>query len=318
MASKIDPRRIRTDLDTQIRVDWNEEAVKEYAEAMERGVEFPPILVFFDELNTRFILADGFHRLAAHNLVKPNDLILAEQRLGGVEEAKWAAIIANQSHGIRRTSADKRNAVKQAFLHPNGADQSDRSIASDVGVDHKTVASVRREKQLTGEIPQSTHRTGQDGRTINTANIGSGRSEPAKPSFSVNTSRIDFGRKRIPDGATCGRCRYFENQKCLTDEIENPVPWVDVCDDFAIRVVLPPPPVIPPPDPNAKPLGRPLVKQTRRQRLFQNRDLKNCITVRLPSNNAQVFAVELREHWDKPYLIECLAALTYLLEEDDD
>ena len=148
MATMIDPRRIRTDLDTQIRVDWNEEAVREYAELMERGVEFPPLLVFFDEPNNRMILADGFHRLAAHMRVKPNDMILVEQRLGDVEDAKWAAIIANQTHGIRRTNDDKRNAVKRALMHSKGAGKSDRNIANDIGVHHDTVGRIRKEMEL--------------------------------------------------------------------------------------------------------------------------------------------------------------------------
>ena len=329
MATKIDPRRIRTDLDTQIRVDWNEEAVKEYAELMERGIEFPPLLVFFDEPNNQFILADGFHRLAAHNRVKPNDFILVEQRLGNVEDARWAAIIANQSHGIRRTNNDKHNAVKQALIHPKGTCESNRKIAEYVGVVESTVRVVRHELELTARIAQSNSRTGRDGRTINTAGINAGRSQtdesPETPktetasnyAFTVNTSRINFGGKVIPDGANCGNCRYFENQKCLTDEIESPLPWSDVCNEYAVRVIEPPPEVIAPPDyENAKPLGRKL-KRKRLRRLHKNRDLKNCIAVYLPSNHPEMFAVELRDHWPKPYLIECLSALKQLLEEDD-
>ena len=315
MATKIDPRRIRTDLDTQIRVDWNEEAVKEYAELMERGVEFPPLLVFFDEPNNQFILADGFHRLAAHNRVKPNDLILVEQRLGDVLAARWAAIIANQSHGIRRTNADKRNAVEQALMHPTGVDLSDNQIAKQVGVSHTNVQNIRRELVATCKICKSTTRTGQDGRTINTANIGSGRKNSPQQNILAGTSRINFGGKIIPEGANCGRCRYFEDHKCLTDEIVDPLPWSGPCDEFEVRVEEKPPEVIEPPDENAKPLGR-TIKQSRQKRVHQNRDLKNCITVSLPSNNAAFFAVELRNHWEPPYLTECLAALKHLLEDE--
>jgi hypothetical protein len=327
MATRIDPRRIRIDLDTQIRVDWNEEAVREYAEQMERGTEFPPLLVFFDEPNNRMILADGFHRLAAHMQIRPNDFILVEQRLGDVEDARWAAIIANQSHGIRRTSADKRNAIGQAFRHVNGVGESNLKIATALGVDDKTVASVRRELELSSEIPKIETRIVQRGNQTyyqNTSQIGSARNKTdasgeipriSKPSIPVNTSRINFGGKCVPEGATCGSCRYFENQKCLTDEIDSPIPWSDVCDEYEVRVEETPPEVIAPPDyENARPLGRKL-KQTRQQRLYQNRNLKDCITVRLPSNNAEVFAIELREHWEKPYLIECLAALKHLLED---
>ena len=220
MAIKIDPRRIRTDLKTQMRVDWNEEAVKEYVELMERGIELPPLIVFFDEANNLYILVDGFHRLVAHLRVKPNDPILVELQLGDVEAARWAAIGTNQKHGIRRTTNDKRNAIEQALLHPKGLNMSDRSIADYVGVDHKTVASVRREKEMAGEIPQSTYRTGQDGRTINTAGINAFR-----PNIPAGTSRIKFGKKTIPAGATCGQCQLFEDQKCVAEVIENALTW---------------------------------------------------------------------------------------------
>jgi hypothetical protein len=333
MATKIDPKQLCTDLGTQIRVDWNEDAVKEYAEKMERGVQLPPILVFYDERNHRFILVDGFHRLAAHLRVRPNDLILVELQLGDVETARWAAIIANQSHGIRRTSADKRNAIKQAFLHCKGAGKSNSKLATELGVDDKTVASVRREMESSSEIPKTETRIVQRGNQTyyqNTSPIGvphyvsSASSEipkiesPHPSRYTVNTSRIKFGGKTVPKGATCGNCRYFENQKCLTNEIEHPNPLSDVCDEFEVQGVEPPPAVIAPPDyKNTRPLGKKL-KRTRHRRLFQNRDLKNCIAVHLPSNNAERFAAELRENWEKPYLIECLVALKQLLEDDED
>ena len=332
MATKIDPRRIRTDLNTQTRLGLNEQTVKEYAEAMERGDEFPPIIVFYDEPHNRFILADGFHRLAAHMRVRPNDFILAEQRLGVASNARWVSSGANRGHGLQPTGDDKRFAVKQALTTDEGAKATDRQIGRHIGVDGKTVAVIRRELVLSAEIPQIDSRVVQRGNQTyvqNTAGINSGRGDTSasaeipqidstpRPVFPVNSSRINFGGKCIPDGATCGQCRYFENQKCLTDEIENPIPWTDVCDEFEVRVAEALPEEIAPPDyENARPLSRKL-KQTRRQRLYQNRNLKDCITVHLPSDNAEMFAVELREHWEKPYLIECLAALKHLLTEDD-
>jgi len=319
MATKIDPRQICTDLGTQIRIDWNDEAVKEYAELIELGVQLPPILVFYDERNHRFILADGFHRLAAHLRVRPNDLILVEVQLGDLEAARWAAIQANHSHGIRRTKNDKHNAIKQALMHSNGVNLSDRQIAKIAGVHHVTVGTVRQKMVLTGEINQSALRVGLDGRTINTAGINANRNKTGlpKPTYGINVSRINFGRRAIPNGATCGQCRYFEDQKCLTDEIENLDPEVDVCDGFEIRGVAAPPEVISPPDyENDRPLGRKRNRK-RQRRLFQEHNLKDYIAVHLPSNNAQLFAVELREHWPKPYLIECLVALRNLLEDDE-
>ena len=329
MATKIDPRRIRTDLNTQARLCICDQMVKEYAEAMEAGDEFPPLTVFYDEPNNQFILADGFHRLAAHMRVRPNDQILVEQRLGTAGNARWFSCGANRTHGGRPSPEDKRFAIQQALTTDEGAKASDRQIGRHVGVDGKTVAAIRRELESICGIPQIDSRIVQRGSQTyvqNTAGInadrGSESSEvpnPApKPHFPVNTSRINFGGNVVPVGATCGQCRYFENQKCLTDEIESPIPWTDVCEAFEVRVVLPPPEVIAPPDyENAKPLGKKR-KRDRIQRLYQNRNLKDCIAVHLPSDNAVLFAIELREHWPKPYLIECLSALKQLLEEDDD
>jgi transposase len=53
-----------------------------------------------------------------------------------------------------------------ALVHLAGAGKSDHQIADHVGVDHVTVMRWREKLQATGEIHQSTKRTGRDGRTI--------------------------------------------------------------------------------------------------------------------------------------------------------
>jgi len=53
------------------------------------------------------------------------------------------------------------------------ARSSDRKIAEHCGVDHKTVAKLRGKLESSGEVPQIDEREGLDGRTTNTANIGS-------------------------------------------------------------------------------------------------------------------------------------------------
>ena len=50
---------------------------------------------------------------------------------------------------------------------------SDRKIAEHCGVDGKMVAKYRGQLESTREIPKSDFREGLDGRTTNTANIGS-------------------------------------------------------------------------------------------------------------------------------------------------
>ena len=44
---------------------------------------------------------------------------------------------------------------QQALSHPYGVNQSDRKIARHCGVDHKTVGKIRKELELSGEIPIS-------------------------------------------------------------------------------------------------------------------------------------------------------------------
>lgn len=57
-------------------------------------------------------------------------------------------------------------------MHPGGAGKSNSQIAKHVGVDEATVRNWREKLIVTSEIPKSTARTGSDGRTINTENIG--------------------------------------------------------------------------------------------------------------------------------------------------
>ena len=56
-------------------------------------------------------------------------------------------------------------------IHPGGAGKSDYAIAKHVGVSAPTVAAWREKIHPTIKVLEST-RTGSDGRTINTSNIG--------------------------------------------------------------------------------------------------------------------------------------------------
>ena len=298
MASLIDPKRIRTDLGTQMRIAMNEDIVKEYAEAMQAGIEFPPLRAFFDEPNDLIILADGFHRLAAHNKVKPNDQIRVELILGTVEDAQWESIGANKSHGLRRTNEDKRNAVTTALLHPKGANESNRKIAEHVGVSEFLVRQIRSDLESTAIISQSNSRTGRDGRTINTA-------------------RINFGRTPPPPGANCSKCVCYKDGFCTNDGIRK-LPWTQPCEDFAMLVDDVPRRYIPPPDyDNIVECGD-KVRYKPSDSLYQNRKLKNCLKVYLPSDNPAMFAVELRNRWEPEYLTDCIAALKQLLTDKGD
>ena len=169
--------KIRTDGGTQPRAVLDESIVDEYAEALDGGATFPPVIVFHD--GKEYWLADGFHRLGAYRKVEKGK-IPAEVRQGTQADAQWHSYSVNQTHGVRRTNADKQRAVQAALAHPNGLNLSNGVIAEHVGVSDMMVAKYKPEptpKDL--ESP----RTGRDGRTINTAHIGKGKRIMSKEEY---------------------------------------------------------------------------------------------------------------------------------------
>lgn len=162
----------------QSREELNQQVIDEYAQNMRDGAEFPPIKVYQE--GDIYWLYGGFHRVQAARNAGWTE-IQAEVMPGTLEDAKWLSYSENQNHGLRRSNSDKRKAIQAALKHPQGADKSDRQLGKHCGVDHKTVGRWREELELTGEIPQSDHRTGADGRHINTENIGENSAASSEP-----------------------------------------------------------------------------------------------------------------------------------------
>jgi ribosomal protein L37AE/L43A len=148
----------------------DEATVEEYTEVLreEGRWPFPPVSVVFD--GQRYWLWDGFHRVEGAKLAGWLRDIPATVQQGDRAFALWRSFGANKTHGLRRSNADKRRATEMALI--TAPQRSDREIANHVGVHHDTVGRIRKELEATGGIRQSTERTGADGRTINTANIG--------------------------------------------------------------------------------------------------------------------------------------------------
>jgi hypothetical protein len=140
----------------QSRAATNEEWVAECMEMMQNGIEFDPVQAIRDESGQIYVW-DGLHRGEAAKRL--GSLLSVEVRPGTCEKAEWLALSANQKHGLKRTRTDKQKVVRKAFLHAYGAQCSDREIARHCGVDHKTVGKIRREMELSGEIPQIDRRT---------------------------------------------------------------------------------------------------------------------------------------------------------------
>jgi uncharacterized ParB-like nuclease family protein len=131
---------IRTDGGTQVRVAENCSAIERYAEAMNRGVIFPAIDVFYDGKD--YWLADGHHRLAAHKKCG-HDMISCHVHDGDRTAALTFACQSNQEHGLPLTNADKRNIVIAYFSIPGNEQKSNNSVSKILGVSVPFIKSVR-------------------------------------------------------------------------------------------------------------------------------------------------------------------------------
>jgi len=144
------PDNIEATAATQIRTKIHEDVVKIYTRDMEDGAIFPPIDVFAEEGSERYILADGFHRHRAYVNTGAEE-VPCHLRRGSLHDALIFALGANETHGLRRSNADKRLAVKMALKDPQISQMSLREIADICRVSHTTVATIRNELHLEDE-----------------------------------------------------------------------------------------------------------------------------------------------------------------------
>lgn len=163
---------------TQMRQGVSHETVREYAEAMEQGAEFPPVIVYFD--GRRHWLADGFHRARAHRFLSLPE-IKADVREGTQRDAILHAVGANASHGLRRTNADKRRAVEVLLKDQEWSGWSDREIARKAAVSNRFVSNMRSELSVNRSQIERTVQRGGTIFTQNTANIGQRPAAPTPP-----------------------------------------------------------------------------------------------------------------------------------------
>lgn len=131
---------ISTDGGTQTRAAIHQDAVDDYAEAIQAGTKLPPVTVYHD--GAAYWLADGFHRYAAHKKIEARE-IEADVRQGEKREAVLHSVGANATHGLRRTTEDKRRAVMLLLEDSEWREWSDREIARRTGVSPSTVGSLR-------------------------------------------------------------------------------------------------------------------------------------------------------------------------------
>lgn len=159
---------IRLDGGTQSRALLQDSIIAEYAEALNNGVEFPSVIVFYDGAD--HWLADGFHRVRAY-IATGRDRIAADVRQGTRRDAILYSVGANEEHGLRRTNEDKRRAVLTLLNDAEWSKWSDREIGRACRVHHETVGKLR---GVTGDFASERTYTTKHGTTaiMNTAAIG--------------------------------------------------------------------------------------------------------------------------------------------------
>lgn len=140
---------ITVDNDLQPRAFIKTEVVDEYAEAMQYGESFPPIILFSD--GEKNWLADGYHRYYAAKKAGL-DSLGAEFRTGTKTDAVRFSLSANANHGLRRSRADKRRAILMAL--ETFGDLSNRELAKIVKVDDKTIGKYRERMAIAEDVIQ--------------------------------------------------------------------------------------------------------------------------------------------------------------------
>jgi hypothetical protein len=155
--------KIRDDGGTQTRAALTDAVVSEYAEAIQSGASFPPLVVFHD--GTDHWLADGFHRLNAYRRLGAQ-AVPVDVRQGTRRDAILFSCGANGAHGLRRTNEDKRRAVETLLRDEEWCRKSNRWISERAGVSDPFVMKVRSELLTVSSSASapSPAREGRDGK----------------------------------------------------------------------------------------------------------------------------------------------------------
>jgi hypothetical protein len=169
-------------------------AVAEYAEVLQTSESLPPIKVVSDGSSNW--VRDGFHRVAAHKSAGRTE-INCEVSVGSKRDAILASAGSNKDHGLRRTNADKRRSVEMVLRDNEGRQWSDRRIAEHVGVDGKTVATMRNDLEFAGEIATQSVRKSAAGKPVTAK-----KNTPVEPSPSLNLGPSSTPAPSLEHGGT--------------------------------------------------------------------------------------------------------------------
>ncbi|ACL04299.1 hypothetical protein Dalk_2606 [Desulfatibacillum aliphaticivorans] len=151
---------LKMDLAKNCRANPNNEVIANYAELFTEEVEMPPLEAFL--VGKEIWLVDGYHRCMGAMQAGKKKINVAIYE-GDEKAALRTAVSANATHGLRRTNADKQQAVRMAFSDKEIRGYSANLVAKLCKVSQPTVAKVREEMKEEGvKFPKTT--VGMDGK----------------------------------------------------------------------------------------------------------------------------------------------------------
>ena len=138
---------IDTKAGTQMREVLNQELIAEYrdliVDAKSRGEKHPlPPGDVFRSPEGHITMGGGFHRFFAHQQANETEME-CRVHAGGVKEAIIFACQDNETHGLRRTNADRRKAALTVLAMPENKDLSNVAVAKLANVSEAFIRNIR-------------------------------------------------------------------------------------------------------------------------------------------------------------------------------
>jgi hypothetical protein len=166
----------------------NEKLAAQYAGLLKEGRTFDPVIIFRDPDGMNW-LADGWHRVRAHELAERADIAI-DLREGTRRDAMLYAAGANARHGARLTNACKRKAVTALLADPEWSKEIDEWIGEKCGTSREFVNRLR--AKLASVIGSQNERVTRNGKLRKTPKAKAKAVKPPKVDRVVRAAEKGF------------------------------------------------------------------------------------------------------------------------------
>jgi len=126
----------------QMRVAFSEEYAEQLADYLDGGGRLPPVVAFREHPGPRALLADGFHRLRAHEIAR-RKYIETDIRAGDLRAAVLFATSCNARSPLRPAPEDFKKAAWTLLVDAEWGRWSDREIHRLTGCRRDVIAQLR-------------------------------------------------------------------------------------------------------------------------------------------------------------------------------